>query len=178
MVYQVRPFHKRNGYDLLLYVNGDLRRRKEVLWTDADFVRTGAVPAAPCVSTNATIPAVNSDWLKAVDTSDPNPANHTYGIDIQPAWDNCGGADSAGNSLATIGILDEGVDYLHQDLAANMVSAGGNFTHGDNSCCLPTSSPPGCLGRHEYERSMRNWGAHDGRALHGLSRSAGDAVQL
>ncbi len=48
-------------------------------------------------------------------------------IDAPEAWD-----IETGDTTIIIGILDTGVDYLHPDLAANVVSSGRDFVNGDD----------------------------------------------
>ncbi len=48
----------------------------------------------------------------------------TWGINVGPAWDLCGGADSASNPIVRVGVVDEGIDSTHADLDAE---TGRNF---------------------------------------------------
>lgn len=103
-VYMVRPYKDRSALELLDFAN-ELEEREGVAWTDSDFVTVGVRPSSPCSSYTPANPTTQDAWLGG-----------GFGLNINPAWAICGGADGSGNPLVTVAIIDDGVEQTHPDI--------------------------------------------------------------
>ena len=145
----------RSAFETLTFAN-DLTARGKILWAEPDQNTWNAKPHSQCEPITPTLP------------TDPN--HHwgltgTWGINVQPAWDICGGADASNAPLVKVAVIDDGIDLggvpgvvgNHLDLPS-----GANFNPGQNfaseNSTVPTGSNTDARHRHDDDWLPNNQG--------------------